>query len=301
MPGRPRMKARRLALEAAAKAASLAAAGDPGAADAAIEAGRLAGIASTLLPYVPEPEPPPMAPPIPPPPRPPLPEPPAPIVTVTPIAAPAGDALPLSEEEFRLAASVVSACAGDSFNPPDPDDGDIRFLSAAFPALVAEERVRAARYLSALATAGLRPSEGSTRSAAPDLAMSAAGITYTSFESMRKREYRFDNACDTLIAARRRALMDMLEEELVERAFNGVLEDQFTRAGEVVKLRKYDNKLAFDILRFNHDHYVKTAKANSKTLTTGKGGGGMTLIIGGGKGDDAIDVPSRILKEGGRG
>lgn len=279
MPGRPRTRLRRQALEAAQEAAKLVAAGDPGAAEAVEKAGRLAELArgepglndnAAALRY---PAPPP-------PPRPPEPR----IAASAHVPPP-----PLTEDEFAAASGILSACAGTP--PVDPAEcgrgemGD--WLAQAMPVLTESERIRAARYLAALAEAPLRPD--SSRRSASDSAMAAASLPYTAFEAMCKRETQFAAACGVLGDARRRAVMNMLEETLMERAFDGQVEQQASRTGEIVETRKIDNRLAFDILRYNHDHY-EAALGAGKQRGAGAGGG-MTLMIAGG----TVSVPRRRI------
>lgn len=280
MPGRPRTRLRRQALEAAQEAAKLVAAGDPGAAEAVEKAGRLAALARGEpglndnserwgTPPAPKPR------------R--LPE---PRMAASAHVPPA----PLSEEEFANSSGILSACAGTPpANPAECGPGEMAdWLAAAMPVLTEDERVRAARYLSALADAPLRPD--SERRSASDSAMVAACLPYTAFEAMCKRESQFAAACGVLTDARRRAVMNMLEETLMERAFDGQVEQQATRDGGTAEIRKFDNRLAFDMLRYNHDHY-EAALGGGKQRGAGAGGGGMTLMIAGG----AVSVPQKRI------
>lgn len=199
---------------------------------------------------------------------------------------------PLAEGEFGRAA-CVAASAYDGGRLPDPSSGPDPFLAAAFPTLSPDERVRAARYLSALAAAELRPPKGSGRPAATDCALKEAGLPYVSFEAMRRREPMFEASCSMLEAARRRAVMSMLEEELLERAFSGYDEETLTRDSAVVSLRKHDNRLAYEILKSGHEHYVRV-NAGRKAKDAGKGGGGgMTLLI-----NNAPQAPEMKAVEG---
>ena len=92
--------------------------------------------------------------------------------------------------------------------------------------------------------------------------------------------------------------MNLLEEELLERAFEGQEEDKLLATGETVKVRKYDNKLAFDLLRFNHEHYVKTAARSGGKQGEGKDTGGMTLILAGQSGHSGGRAVPGALTEG---
>lgn len=298
MPGQPRSRLRREALEAAARAAELQRQGDPGAAAAVERAGKLAealreyengrlGAKLAIDPRAALPKGEPIATVAPPPPPCRLPEPRQPVHFT--IAASLGTPDALGDDEFVTAASVVSAVSGaDICGAPDTGEDSDGFLAWAFPNLLPEERVRAARYLASLAKAELRPT--GSRSAAADHALESAGLPYTAFEAMCRREDRFRVAVETLVAARRRAVMNMLEESLLERAFDGYRETQLTRDGPA-EIHKYDNKLAFDLLRYNHDHYVKVGKGEGGGVK-GKHEGGMTLMIANGVGQ--LPEPKRV-------
>lgn len=307
MPGSPLKKLRRKQREASELAARLTAAGDPEAPKAVEEAARLAGLlkdleSGRLLPADPnkrgqdqivvirevkeivrnkaaEAEA-----------RGPKPE----KMPYYPVAdlVPAPEAL--TDTEFGRAACVVAAVM-EGGSPYEGLESPDAFLANAFPMLNPGDRVRAARYLSALSAAELRAKDG--RPAATDCALSAAGIPYAAFEAMRKREKGFDEACDLVEKARRRALMSMLEENLLERAFDGYEEEALNRSGDVVKLLKFDNRLGFEILRYSHEHYVRVGSGKAAKGTKGDGGGGgMTLMIANNLAQATEPAPKRTPK-----
>ena len=103
--------------------------------------------------------------------------------------------------------------------------------------------------------------------------MRAAGLTWTAFESARSKDSRFDTAQAAVTAARKRAVMALMEERLWERAYEGQDEDVPTRGGDVVTVRRYDNNLAFNLLKYGHDQYAKQAEKNKAIA------GAMSLVI----------------------
>jgi len=199
-----------------------------------------------------------------------------------PVAALMGEPEGLGEAE--LARVVCVAAATGSESDPDPMGAGVeKYLAAVFPGLRADERVRGARYLAVLAGEELRPSEG--RGAATDCALRAAGLPYAAFEAMRKKDVRFREGCELVEAARRRAVMSMLEEEMIERAFNGTPKEVVMPAGDVVRTMVHDNKLGLELLKHNHEQWV------------GVRGGGKGSI---GKGDaDGSDVMQWVVASAG--
>ena len=316
MPGQPKRRARRLALEAAAKAAELLAAGDPGAADAAAEACRLGSIAQSLAPITPDA--------------------PSPaqeakaaravmhpcresrsrkmraarlvggeaaclqesrvegsvmceagamaaeiaIKGVRPgfLLPPQGEAEALSDNEFTIARAVVSTSCGEGdANLSDESLPPWRWLEAAFPVLSEQERVRCARYLAVFASIAAEPPErGTDGQTVAERALAAAGLSYTAFESCRTRETQFDTSQAVVAAARKRAVMNQLEEALWLRSFEGQEDEALTRDGTVVPVIKHDNNLAFNMLKYGHEQYARQmvkdkAAANAMTLMIAKG------------------------------
>lgn len=191
---------------------------------------------------------------------------------------PPGEPEPLTDGEFTVARAVVVTAAGDA--DPALTDGTLtrpRWLAAAFPVLNPDERVRCARFLAHMAAgAAESPVAGGDGATVAERALEAAGMSYTSFESARSRETQFDTAQATVCAARKRAVMNLLEETLWRRAFEGQDDETLTRDGDVVKVRKHDNNLAFNLLKYGHDQYARQmvkdkAAANAMTLMISNG------------------------------
>jgi len=191
---------------------------------------------------------------------------------------PPGTPPPLSDGEFAVARAVVVTSAGDADArlsdeslPPD------RWLAEAFPVLPPDDRVRCARFLAVMASSAAEsPSGMDSGSTVAERALSAAGLSYTAFESARSREVQFDTAQSVVTAARKRAVMNLLEETLWRRAFDGQEDDALTRDGSVVPVRKHDNTLAFNLLKYGHDQYARQmvkdkASANAMTLMISNG------------------------------
>lgn len=191
---------------------------------------------------------------------------------------PQGEPEPLGEGEFALASAVVTASAGDGTSrPPDASLPRDRWLAEAFPTLSESERVRCARFLAIMASCAAEAPSGSSRGATvAERALLGAGLSYTAFEALRGREVQFDAAQAAITAARKRAVMNIMEEELWRRAVEGQTDQALTRDGEVVDVRKYDNNLAFNLLKYGHEQYSKQmAKekiaANAMTLVISNG------------------------------
>lgn len=191
---------------------------------------------------------------------------------------PPGEPEPLTDGEFMVARAVVVTAAGDA--DPALTDGTLtrpRWLAAAFPVLNPDERIRCARFLAHMAAgAAESPVAGGDGATVAERALAAAGMSYTAFESARSRETQFDTAQATVCAARKRAVMNQLEETLWRRAFEGQLDETLTRDGDVVEVRKHDNNLAFNLLKYGHDQYARQmvkdkAAANAMTLMISNG------------------------------
>lgn len=196
---------------------------------------------------------------------------------------PEGAPEPLDETEFEVCRAVVLASKGS--DSPDlgllADEG-VRheaWLEEAFPDLGAGERVRAARFLAKAAQLAGRPPTDAYRDTVFEEASREAGLSMVAFEVMRKKDEAFNVAQTAVAAARKRAVMGLLEERLMDRAYNGQLEDTATKFG-IVQVRKYDNALAFNLLKSGHDKYAGGARRGKKgDEEEGDGGGGMSLVI----------------------
>lgn len=191
---------------------------------------------------------------------------------------PAGSPPPLTDGEFAVARAVVVTSAGDADArlsdeslPPD------RWLAEAFPVLPPDDRVRCARFLALMASSAAESPSGMAEGrTVAEKALAASGLSYTAFESARSREVQFDTAQATVTAARKRAVMDRLQEALWERALNGQVDDALTRDGSVVPVRKHDNTLAFNLLKWGHDQYA------AQMVKEKAAGNQMTLMISNG-------------------
>jgi hypothetical protein len=92
---------------------------------------------------------------------------------------------------------------------------------------------------------------------------------------------RFDDAQAIIKAARKRCIMDRMEETLQNRALFGQTEESVDRFGQTHEARKYDNVLAFNLLKYGHEQYMKQA-IKDKAM-----GNAMTLMIAQGSYPDA--------------
>lgn len=188
---------------------------------------------------------------------------------------PAGPAEPLSPSERDVCVSAVLAALGDEAEGrPLLGSGDADgWLADAFETLSADERRRAGRYIAVMAMLAAEAPVGGGAATVAERALRASGLSYAAFESLRSRDRRFDAAQAAVTAARKRAVMTLMEERLWERAYEGQDEDVPTRGGDVVTVRRYDNNLAFNLLKYGHDQYAKQAEKNKAIA------GAMSLVI----------------------
>lgn len=187
---------------------------------------------------------------------------------------------PLTPEEYDVAKTIVATVTSDT-DAGYLSQGDIggeRWLAETFPTLDPDTRVRCVRFLCAMATmAAEAPCHGTKGATVAEKALEAAGLSYVAFECARSKDARFDDAQAAVSAARKRGVMNRLEETLQHRAFEGQMEETLTRDGEIIQLRKYDNNLAFNLLKYGHEQYGKQllkdkAAANAMTLMIANGG-----------------------------
>ena len=189
-----------------------------------------------------------------------------------------GDPAPLSDEEFENARDIVATVGSEQDNMRLLSDGSMsrdRWLAEAFPSLTVNRRVKCARFLFGMATmAADKPSEK-----APDgdtvieNALKASGMTYVEFANACQTDIRFKDAQEAVREARKRCLMDRLEETLQNRALYGHMEESADRFGGRTEVRKVDNRLAFDMLKHGHEKYLK------QTIKDKAMGNAMTLMI----------------------
>ena len=198
-----------------------------------------------------------------------------------------GEPEPLTDEEFENARDIVATVGGEENNMRLLSDGSMsrdRWLAEAFPSLTVNRRVKCARFLYGMATMaadkpGDKAADGST---VIENALLAAGMTYVEFANACQTDVRFADAQAAIKAARKRCIMDRLEEELQRRALFGQMEEVPGRYGEgSQEVRKYDNRLAFDLLKYGHDQYIK------QTIKDKAMGNAMTLMIAQGNYPDA--------------
>lgn len=323
MPGMRRRRLREQAAEARLKADALAAAGDPGAAEAKTYADALADLAgrkyasSSQVPVIPvpgEPDEPPAG----------LPPRPSPnraardrkmkavrlvgpqaaamdeicepgslaseagtlaaeiaVAGVRPgfaIADLAAPPEPLTDGEFDVARAVVLA-AGDEEGSSLAESGAPRdlWLANAFPTLSPADRVRCSRFLCVMASnAAEAPSPGDGGRTVAERALAASGMSYVSFVAACRRESQFDSAQKAVAAARKHAVMNLLEETLWRRAIHGQEDESLARDGSVVSLLKHDNNLAFNLLKYGHEEYARQMVKQQSAASA------MTLMISGG-------------------
>lgn len=185
---------------------------------------------------------------------------------------------PLSQAEIEAVKGVVLASGEDgSGELSDPDIVDSFWLAAAFPDLNPPERVRCGRFLAGMCALSAEAPQGADAGGTvAERALWAAGMTWTAFESARTKDTRFNDAQAAVTGARKRAVMTLMEERLWDRAYNGQIEEALTRAGDVVEVRKFDNTLSFNLLKFGHEQYAlkmvkDKAAANAMTLMVANG------------------------------
>lgn len=193
-----------------------------------------------------------------------------------------GDVEPLSDEEFANARDIVSTVSDGENNALAKTDDTMErglWLAKAFPSLSENRRVKCARFLSCMATmAACSPNED-----APDgmtvmeNALESAGMTYIEFETARKEDFLFDAAQAAVKEARKRCIMDRLEETLQYRAMFGQMEETVDRFGQRHEARHIDNTLAFNLLKYGHEQYLRR-NIKDKAVAAG-----MTLMIASGK------------------
>jgi hypothetical protein len=107
-------------------------------------------------------------------------------------------------------------------------------------------------------------------------------MSYVEFENARMTDTKFDAAQEAIKSARKRCLMDRLEETLQNRALFGHMEEIPGRYGEgSQQVRRIDNRLAFDLLKHGHEKYLKQ-NIQDKAVA-----GAMTLMIAKGNYPDA--------------
>jgi hypothetical protein len=196
---------------------------------------------------------------------------------------------PLTDEEFENARDIVATVQGEENNMRLLSDGSMsrdRWLAEAFPSLTENRRVKCARFLHGMATMAAdkpddKAADGST---VIENALSKAGMTYVEFANACQTDVRFADAQAAIKAARKRCLMDRLEEELQRRALFGYAEEHVDRFGGRTEVNKIDNILAFNLLKYGHEQYMKQ---NIKDKAMGNA---MTLMIAQGNYPDAPRV-----------
>ena len=200
-----------------------------------------------------------------------------------------GAPAPLTDEEFENARDIVATVQGKENNMRLLSDGSMsreRWLAEAFPSLTENRRVKCARFLHGMATmAADKPCEN-----APDgvtvieNALKAAGMTYVEFANACQVDVRFSDAQAIIKAARKRCIMDRMEETLQNRALFGQMKETVDRFGQRNEVREFDNLLAFNLLKYGHEQYMKQ---NIKDKAMGNA---MTLMIAQGNYPDAPRV-----------
>ena len=98
-------------------------------------------------------------------------------------------------------------------------------------------------------------------------------MSYVEFENARMTDTKFDAAQEAIKSARKRCLMDRLEETLQNRALFGHMEETVDRFGQHNEVRRIDNRLAFDLLKHGHEKYLKQ-NIQDKAVA-----GAMTMMI----------------------
>ena len=192
-----------------------------------------------------------------------------------------GEPEPLTPSEFVNAQGVVAAVSAREGDSPLLTDGSVRvdrWLAEAFPSLPPGRRIKCARFLAGMATlAADKPGDNAPDgSTVIENALRTAGMTYVELEQSRMGDVRFSDAVAAIKAARKRCIMDRLEETLQNRALFGQIEETVDRFGVHNEVRRIDNRLAFDMLKHGHDSYLKQniedkAKATAMTLMIAQG------------------------------
>lgn len=186
---------------------------------------------------------------------------------------------PLTDAEFTDARDIVATVsAGEGDGAHLLSDGSMtrdRWLAEAFPSLTADRRVKCARFLHAMATAAAdKPDDDAPNGATViENALKAAGMSYIEFANACQTDVRFSDAQEAVKSARKRCLMDRLEETLQNRALFGQMEETCDRFGQRNEIRRIDNRLAFDMLKNGHDKYLKQ-NIQDKAVA-----GAMTMMI----------------------
>lgn len=193
------------------------------------------------------------------------------------LIVPPTPAAPLTPEEYETARLIVASVTPDS-EPASAAEDPERWLAETFPVLPPDTRVRCARFLSAMATlAAEAPCADAARGmTVAERALREAGMSFMAFETARSREIRFADAQAAVSSARERCLMNRLEEVLLQRAMEGQKEETLDRMGCPVQVQRYDNNLAFNLLKYRHEMYIKQnikdkAAANAMTLMIAQG------------------------------
>jgi len=189
-----------------------------------------------------------------------------------------GAPAPLTDQEFENARGIVATVTanegGTNLLSEIVEDRD-RWLAEAFPSLNENRRVKCARFLSGMATlAADKPSEDAPKGATVvENALQLAGMTYVEFENARMTDAKFNDAQAVIKSARKRCIMDRLEETLHHRALYGQMEENVDRFGERHEVRRIDNVLSFNLLKYGHEQYLKQNIKDKATATA------MTLMI----------------------
>jgi hypothetical protein len=200
-----------------------------------------------------------------------------------------GDPAPLTDEEFENARDIVSTVSAEQNSMRMITEGSVsreRWLAEAFPSLTVNRRVKCARFLHGMATMAaekpdVKAADGCT---VIENALSKAGMTYVEFANACQTDVRFSDAQAAIKAARKRCLMDRLEETLQNRALYGQMEESVDRLGQKHEALKFDNILAFNLLKYGHEQYMKQA-IKDKAM-----GNAMTLMIAQGNYPDAPQI-----------
>lgn len=196
-----------------------------------------------------------------------------------------GDPLPLTDDEFANARDIVATVSGENTNRllSGGSMSHDRWLAEAFPSLAPARRVKCARFLHGMAVmAADKPGDDSPDGATViENALRAAGMSYVEFENARMADILFNDAQAAIKAARKRCLMDRLEETLQNRALFGQVEETVDRFGVHNEVRRIDNRLAFDMLKSGHAEYL------AKNIKDKAVAGAMTLMIAQGNYPDA--------------
>lgn len=188
-----------------------------------------------------------------------------------------GDPLPLTDTEFANARDIVATVA-DENESRLLTDGTMThecWLEEAFPALTPNRRVKCGRFLSNMATmAADKPGDDSPDGMTViENALRASGMSYVEFENAHQMDHRFADAQEAIKAARKRCIMDRLEETLQNRALFGQVEETVDRFGQHNEVRRIDNRLAFDLLKYGHEKYLK------QNIQDKAAAGVMTMMI----------------------